>query len=262
VNQIKVVLADQPVDGVPSSSKIAAETCVDLMAAAQQLNVAAADLNPTKIRGKIFNPSSPSLVGPFISLGLLAQPRLPLADVPRFYGSGVYALYYRGDFAAYAPISGAEHPVYVGKADPAEPTADTQQEQGEALSKRLKEHARSISRATTTLDLNDFDFRCLVITSGWQASAESFLIHLYRSIWNNETGICHGIGKHGDDAETRKNGRSPWDTLHPGRPWANKSKKDQVPELVIKDQIAAHFGQNPPLMTLEESFSRFFEALR
>ncbi|MBM4094762.1 MAG: Eco29kI family restriction endonuclease [Planctomycetes bacterium] len=59
-------------------------------------------------------------MGTLIANTLLAQPRRPLKDVPRFYGSGVYALYYRGDFDAYRPIANTETPIYVGKADPAE----------------------------------------------------------------------------------------------------------------------------------------------
>ena len=54
---------------------------------------------------------------------MIAQPRKPLANIDRFYGSGVYALYYNGDFAAYRKISKREQPIYVGKVDPADPSA-------------------------------------------------------------------------------------------------------------------------------------------
>jgi hypothetical protein len=41
-----------------------------------------------------------------------------LSAISEFYGAGVYAIYYRGDYEHYRPLSGADHPIYVGKADP------------------------------------------------------------------------------------------------------------------------------------------------
>ena len=32
-----------------------------------------------------------------VALGLLAQPMVPLASVPDAHGSGIYAIYYKGD---------------------------------------------------------------------------------------------------------------------------------------------------------------------
>ena len=43
-----------------------------------------------------------------MALALVAQPKQPLATVANFYGSGVYAIYYRGSFAAYAPLANTE----------------------------------------------------------------------------------------------------------------------------------------------------------
>lgn len=222
----------------------------------------ARDLDPIKHPGRVFNPSDPSLVGPFIGLGLLAQPRRPLGEVGKFYGSGVYALYYLGDFDAYAPLRGTEHPIYVGKADPKDPRAETPETQGPQLSGRLAEHAKSIRRAGGTLRIEDFECRFLVISSGWQASAETFLIRLYAPVWNSETGICHGLGKHGDSGETRANRRSPWDTLHPGRAWAAGALPDQFPEADIRRNIASHLAAKPPVGTIDEAIQRFFDALR
>ena len=147
----------------------------------------------------------------------MAQPRVPLADVGIFYGAGVYAIYYQGLHEIYRPISGKEVPIYIGKADPDSALARTPIEQKTKLAGRLKEHCRSIAKAATTLDINDFDCRYLVVQSGWEKPAESFLINFFTPVWNIETNICYGLGKHGDDALTRANKRSPWDTLHPGR---------------------------------------------
>ena len=52
------------------------------------------------------------------------------------------------------------------------------------------------------------------------SSRYNYLIDRFKPIWNNETKVCFGFGKHGDNAATRRNTVSPWDTLHPGRPWA------------------------------------------
>ena len=226
-----------------------------------RLGALAEALDPIRLPGRVFNPSDPALVGPFIGLGLLAQPRTPLAAVGRFYGSGVYAIYYRGDFPAYAPLRGAEHPIYVGKADPADPKAHSPLGQGPKLSARLAEHARSIGKAEN-LRIEDFECRHLVISSGWQESAETFLIRLYGPVWNTETNICFGLGKHGDAAETRANKRSPWDTMHPGREWATRSAEDQFPEAEIRRRLNAHFKAKPPIGSIDQAVEEFFENLR
>ena len=219
-------------------------------------------LDPIRLPGKVFNPSDPALVGPFIGLGLLAQPRLPLAEIGMFYGSGVYAIYYRGDFDAYAPLKETEHPLYVGKADPDNSKAEGPVGQGPQLALRLAEHARNIVRAGN-LRIEDFECRFLVIASGWQESAETFLIRLYKPVWNKETRICHGLGKHGDAGETRTNKRSPWDTMHPGRTWAaNEILADQFAEEVIREKLAAHFLAHPPIGTIDAAIDQFFAALR
>ncbi len=154
------------------------------------------------------------------------QPLTSLADT-RAPGAGVYAIYYHGeDHKAYAPVSCTETPIYVGKADPDEPFADSAERQGFALHNRLKEHARSIARASN-LSMADFYFRSAVVQSGMQAAVEAFMIQLFKPIWNKEMKVCYGIGKHGDSAETRKNKRSPWDTMHPGRSWADATLEDQ-----------------------------------
>ncbi|MCB1231323.1 MAG: Eco29kI family restriction endonuclease, partial [Verrucomicrobiae bacterium] len=58
--------------------------------------------------------------------------------------------------SAYLSISTTETPIYVGKADPRNPFAVSLEDQGIALSSRLKEHARNIDK--TNLSLDDFWF--------------------------------------------------------------------------------------------------------
>lgn len=172
-----------------------------------------------------------------------------LADT-KFYGSGVYALYYAGsEIEPYLPIAGTETPIYVGKAIPDDPSAETAFHQGAAIWKRLKEHLRSVKAG----GLNPADFRCrhVVIQSGMESAVEDFMIRLFKPIWNKEIKVCFGIGKHGDAAKTRGNKRSPWDTLHPGRKWADATAEDQASREVIIHRIASHFAENPPIADKE-----------
>ena len=222
------------------------------------------DLDPIKHPGFVFNPSNPYVAGRIVGITMIAQTRKPLGNVERFYGSGVYAIYYNGAFSAYAAISKKEHPIYVGKADPVNRSSNTAMEQGDKLSGRLNEHRKNIGKATTTLRLEDFEYRALVVQSGWQDAAETYLIDLFQPIWNNEVGICYGFGKHGDAPETRANLRSPWDTLHHGRDWAHRdpNMKDARPAKRIIEDIAEHLAKHPPLGSIDEILRKFLEEMR
>ena len=219
-------------------------------------------IDPIALPSVVFDPSNPKIIGRFTALALVAQDREPLAEIGKFYGSGVYAIYYRGDFEPYGPLKNSETPIYVGQAAPALANAHTARDQGPRLAARLNEHRKNIAKAETTLRVEDFEARFLVVQSGWETAAEDFLIHLFRPVWNSETNILYGLGKHGDDANTRANKRSPWDTLHPGRVWAAKSIEDaRTPDVIIGD-LEAHFRSHPPLMTREELLDTFFAGLR
>jgi Eco29kI restriction endonuclease len=219
-------------------------------------------LHPIKQPGAVFDPSNPKIVGRFIALAMVAQERLPLANIDKFYGSGVYAIYYRGRHPLYNALSKSETPIYVGQASPNVANARTPTEQGAKLSARLLEHSKNIQRASASLDLNDFDYRTLVIQSGWETAAEDYLIHLFRPIWNSETNLVYGLGKHGDDAKTRANKRSPWDTIHPGRPWAGKSEQDAKSPQTISDEVVAHFLGHRVFKTVHEVLDEFLAELK
>jgi hypothetical protein len=219
-------------------------------------------LDPVRQPTSIFDPSNPKVVGRFVSLALVAQVRHPLAEIPRTYGAGVYAIYYEGQFPLYQPISATETPIYVGQAAPLLSNARTPKEQGARLCARLADHQKNIRKAESTLRLDDFQFRSLVVQSGWETAAEDYLIHLFHPIWNSETDILYGLGKHGDDPLTRANKRSPWDTLHPGRGWAAGSVADAKSAHQIADELQDHFGKYPVFRTLEEVLASFIEELR
>jgi hypothetical protein len=229
-----------------------------------QLRKVMEGLDPIKHPGFVFDPSNPNVAGRIVGITMIAQDRKPLANLERFYGSGVYAIYYNGNFSAYSGITKREHPIYVGKADPADPAAKTAMEQGDRLANRLNDHRKNIAKAETTLRLEDFDYRAIVVQTGWQTAAEDYLIHLFKPIWNSEVGISYGFGKHGDDPGTRANLRSPWDTLHPGRDWAHRDPKmkDARPKQRIVEDIRQHLAKYPPLGTIDEILRKFLEEMR
>jgi hypothetical protein len=251
----------QAINPRPSAVKQVRKT---VTAAYERLRDLVHDLDPIQQPAFVFDPSNPMVLGRLAGLTLMAQPRLPLAAVSRFYGSGVYAIYYRGAHPAYAPLRGSEHPIYVGKADPADATSKTAFDQGQRLSTRLNDHRKNILKASTTLHLEDFDYRALVVQTGWQGAAESYLIDLFKPVWNNEVNICYGFGKHGDDPATRRNLRSPWDTLHPGRSWAHRDptvRNASTGELIFS-AMQAHFASHKPLASLDSIVKRFLEEMR
>lgn len=220
----------------------------ELFARMEVLRELEAELDAIKQPDHIFDPSNPSYMGRFTAAALLIQPRHSLIDVAKFYGSGVYALYYKGDFATYDKISGKETPLYTGKADPKEKHATNPTEQGEKLWGRINEHRKSIAAVSGQggIDVEDFEIRYLVTASGFEVNAENLLIQYFKPIWNKETKICFGIGKHGDDAKTRRNKKSPWDTLHPGRKWALASEELKTPT-EIAAEISDHLDAFPPI---------------
>lgn len=211
----------------------------------------------------IFDPGDPEVISHFVSIALVSQELVPLNNIKKFYGSGIYAIYYGGDYELYKPISKTETPIYIGKADSANIIAKNFEEQECRIERRLGDHRRNIIKAKTTIDVNDFYCRWLVVRSGLESSAESYLINLFKPIWNKEMGVIVGFGKHGDSAKTRANMRSPWDTLHPARVWAMDETLDDKKTITqIRDDVNKHFIANPPYQNKEDLLNQFFVTLR
>ncbi|WP_432637441.1 Eco29kI family restriction endonuclease, partial [Albidovulum sp.] len=109
------------------------------------LRILERNIDPIRLPDAFFDPSEPRLIGHFVALALLSQERYPLGAITPFYGAGVYAIYYKGPSDIYAPISGTETPIYVGKVDP--PTgAKSVIEQETKLFGRLNEHRKNIEK--------------------------------------------------------------------------------------------------------------------
>ena len=166
---------------------------------------------------------------------LLEKTPEPLPPEKVFVGAGVYAIYYKGDFAPYSKIVSPRYkvPIYVGKAVPTggrKGQASTTPSSSNELFKRLKEHAKSVEQAEN-LKLQDFSCRHLVVLPVWVSIAEQFLINHYRPIWNI---VLEGFGNH-DPGKGRKDMRRPrWDIVHPGRAWAKKLEAEESREQLLE----------------------------
>lgn len=222
----------------------------------------------------IFDPGNPDAVGRLVVIALLAQDRVPLREIAPTYGSGVYAIYYQGPHPAYAEVSGTETPIYVGKADPDEPRAATPREQGVRLFGRLARHRDTIERVERWSEANGvaedrilrvdhFECRRLVCATNAQLVAERLLIEVFHPAWNKETKICFGFSKHGDAAETRRNKKSPWHILHPGRAWAMTSPvRTGMTPASIETRLTEHFARFIPERDREAIMERLLDTFR
>lgn len=185
-----------------------------------------------------YNPLDKRNLGISVAKAMLERKVHPLAELERFPGAGIYAIYYTGDFPCYRSLAEANRndrfamPIYVGKAIPpggrkgGVDLAVT----FPALTKRLSEHADSISSATN-LDLADFHCRYLIVDDIWIPLGESLLIAMFAPVWNQ---LIDGFGNHNPGSGRFQGMRSRWDVLHPGRHWAEKCQ----PRPEAAEQIA------------------------
>jgi hypothetical protein len=227
------------------------------------------DIGPLRKPLYTFNPAGFHVIAHVMATALMAQNERKLSNLPREMGSGIYALFYRGDLPFYALLKSLDVPVYVGSASP-DYDGNASGNDEKSLAGRIGEHYGSIKEveaaiskpaiemATKTprvgnLSINDFEYRILAVTPGWELAAEQYLIRFYRPVWNKETKrpkitgrkagtLCTGFGKHGDASSTRSNKRSQWDTLHPGRTWAydDKAKNNDDSAEAIQQDIVEH----------------------
>lgn len=173
---------------------------------------------------KPFNPLAMENLAESIVHALHLQEPVPLALVPEFDGAGVYALYYHGKFPAYKALAAVNaekliEPIYIGKASPSGARKGIElATQTTALTKRLKDHRKSIE-AAINLNIEDFSARWLVMEDVWIALGESAMIRRHQPVWNAR---IDGFGNHAPGRGRAKGARPQWDTLHPGRSWAEQ----------------------------------------
>jgi hypothetical protein len=192
-----------------------------------------------------YNPLDMTNLAQNILTALNSNPPVPLGAVDLFSGAGIYALYYTGPIPIYADIARQnaddlfEQPIYVGKAVPAggrkgvnvATSAATR-----ALWSRIREHSASIG-AAENLNLDDFWVRWLVVEPIWIPLGESVMIARHQPLWNS---LVDGFGNH-DPGNGRIAGvRSMWDTLHPGRAFAEKFPRNPRTISVIEQEVTEH----------------------
>jgi hypothetical protein len=179
-----------------------------------------------------YNPLAKESLGKSVADALLEREPSVLHPREKFIAAGVYAIYYDGPFKAYAPLveksreaakhGTAETPIYIGKAVPAGARKGgfgLGASPGLVLYNRLVEHADTIREARSTLKLDHFRCRYIAVEDIWIPLGESMLIEMFSPVWNKLLG---GFGNHDPGSGRYKQQRSFWDTVHPGRPWAEK----------------------------------------
>lgn len=213
------------------------------------------DVDPVSTPTAFLDPTYPLLIANFIGIALLAQPRRTLEKISEFHGSGVYAIYYEGKNKWYRPLSGTEHPIYIGKAAPMNFRAARPRDQGRSIYKRLKQHAGTIESGSG-IKLSDFSFRFLVVHSGWELSAEEFLVDMFKPVWNE---VADGFGNHQPGGGRPGKKLSAWDALHPGRSWVRsiRSKKRRRQEEVLV-ALREHLGGAHLFKTRRQIMKQFF----
>ena len=158
---------------------------------------------------------------------------LPLESVEPFDGTGIYALYYEGGFQPYHLLAQANReqrgswPIYVGKAEGQSAVA-------------LQENCRASISAACNLNAEDFSVRVLKVAPTWVPLAESVAMRMHRPVWNT---LVEGFGNQEPGAGHRAGEKSRWDTLHPGRAWAelcspNTESAEQIAQ-DVRDYLRA-----------------------
>ena len=196
---------------------------------------------------QIFNPLDYENLTRTCVAELLRQTPVPMPALPMFHGAGIYALFYVGNLDIYAPIRSpdAAVPIYVGKAVAQGGRKGAPQSSiNNALCSRLAEHRASID-AATSLDPADFLCRYLAVVDVWITMAERLLITHYQPLWNVS---IEGFGNHDPGKGRHAGERSHWDTLHPGRAWAEKLKQTRTvqstEQLVTKHLLSRKAGSS------------------
>lgn len=192
-----------------------------------------------------FNPLDKKNLGASVAEAMLEQKARPLGELKPFFGVGIYAIYYTGDFPEYAPLAERNRegqfraPIYVGKAVPkgARKGGGVGELRSRALFDRLKEHAESVE-AALNLNVEDFYCRFLVVDDIWIPLGESLLIAKFSPVWN---ALIDGFGNH-DPGSGRYNGLRPrWDVLHPGWHWAEKCAQRKETQTEIGRDVENYF---------------------
>lgn len=167
-----------------------------------------------------------------------------------FIGTGVYALYYIGKSKYYSRLYELNRmsfcqPMYIGKAVPRGWRQGRTQKSvcSNELYTRLCEHRNSIE-STKNLRLQDFFCRFMILENAEAdliGTVEAALIRNYQPVWNS---CIDGFGNHDPGGGRYNQSRSEWDTLHPGRAWAEKCTGPSFDIQEIEEKVKLFLQRN------------------
>lgn len=207
-----------------------------------------------------YNPLDYDNLSESIVRALLDRDAVPLRDLARFGGAGIYALYYIGQvrpFEPYEPLAMLnrdgrfEKPIYVGKATNAATRTGilVRGARTTALYERLNNHRISVDRANN-LDVDDFYYRRLVLEDAFIGLGEAQLITTFQPLWN---GYIWGFGSNAAGGGREQGKRSRWDTIHPGRPGAERLRGNDLSVSQIVDIIRQALANEAEDASVEET---------
>ncbi|MEU8118646.1 Eco29kI family restriction endonuclease [Spirillospora sp. NPDC049024] len=184
-------------------------------------------------RPAAFDPMDTENITAVVCRELERQPLVPLdPEIPRFEGSGLYAIYYAGtSHPLYAPLAPHVIPVYAGQSLSHNSATGTATRSKNPLWLRVRGHTRSI--AGGGLSTADFGVRLLLVPDVHADLGENGLRVGYQPVWN---AILNGFGSNEQGPTTRKSARTKWDTVHPGRNRSYGATTHDRDELVARAQ--------------------------
>lgn len=155
-----------------------------------------------------YNPLAIENLGKSLTEAFLEQP-LQALPTHTFKGAGIYGLYYlptEDSHQFYQREARGKVPIYVGKA--------LSKSIKNSLFKRLEEHGKSIEAAHTSLRVDNFQCRFLIVDDVWIPLGEQLLINKFKPLWNKR---IRGFGNKTLGGKRLDQKPSNWDLLHPGR---------------------------------------------
>lgn len=201
------------------------------------------------MKPRSYNPLDYASLSEALARELMNSDLMALSEIEKFYGDGVYALFYSGDFPAYVELGDINYsmpgtlPIYIGKAGPKTLTGndldamavDTERVGTRLYDRVAKDHRKSIEDAIN-LDANHFSCRMLVLNAIWVPLTESALIAKYSPVWNS---VLPGFGNHAPGGGRSAGKTSRWDVLHPGRGRETATEVDYTPAQLEQEVRAA-----------------------
>ena len=182
-----------------------------------------------------YNPLAIENLGKSLTEAFLDQPLQALPAHP-FKGAGIYGLYYlptQDSHLFYQREAREKVPIYVGKA--------LSKGVKTSLFQRLGEHRKSIEAAHTSLGVDDFQCRFLIVDDVWVPLGEQLLISKFKPLWNKK---IRGFGNKTLGGKRLDQKPSDWDLLHPGRQ-RTTNPNNAAALAKLEEQLKKHLDSLP-----------------